>query len=198
MLIQKQAICDSTIYDTIGTSDISIGRFTYGYDAVKVRQWDEGASLTIGSFCSLSEMTIILGNGHRSDWITSYPFGKIYSDELIDVSIPDQSSTNGNVIIGNDVWIGRKVTIMSGVTIGDGAVVAANSTVVKDVEPYSIVGGNPAKQLSYRFDHSIIQLLCRLKWWDLDLECIKVIIPKLSCTPDIRLLTKLYNEFRNK
>ena len=78
----------------------------------------------------------------------------------------DHPKSNGDVIIGNDVWIGHESTIMSGVKIGDGAVIAANSVVVKDVEPYTIVGGNPAKVIKKRFSDDIINNLLELKWWD--------------------------------
>ena len=76
----------------------------------------------------------------------------------------------GNINIGNDVWIGYNATIMAGVTIGDGAIIATNATVVKDVEPYSIVGGNPAKEIKKRFSEEVIRKLLALKWWDWDIE----------------------------
>jgi carbonic anhydrase/acetyltransferase-like protein (isoleucine patch superfamily) len=93
-------------------------------------------------------------------------------------------STNRDVNIGNDVWIGSGVTIMSGITIGDGAVLSANACVVKNVPPYHIVGGNPAKFIKQRFDDDIIQLLMNLKWWTLPLAIIKDISSKLCQKPD--------------
>ena len=79
-------------------------------------------------------------------------------------------TTRGDVIIGNDVWIADNVTIMSGVRIGDGAVIACNSHVVKDVEPYSIVGGNPAKFIKHRFTQEQIECLLKIKWWNWDTQ----------------------------
>ena len=76
----------------------------------------------------------------------------------------------GDINIGNDVWIGYNATIMAGVTIGDGAIIATNSTVIKDVEPYSIVGGNPAQEIKKRFSKEVITKLLELKWWDWDIE----------------------------
>lgn len=100
-------------------------------------------------------------------------------------------STNGDVVIGNDVWIGSGVTIMSGITIGDGAVLAANACVVKDVAPYHIVGGNPAKSIKQRFEDDVVEILLRLRWWELPLENIKNISKILSSKPDKAMLFEL-------
>ena len=86
----------------------------------------------------------------------------------------------GDLIIGNDVWIGYNATIMAGVTIGDGAIIATNATVVKDVPPYSIVGGNPAQIIKYRFDEAIREKLLQLKWWDWPIEKITANVHKLT------------------
>ena len=94
------------------------------------------------------------------------------------------TKTNGDVDIGNDVWIGEHVTIMSGVTIGDGAVIATNSHVVKNVAPYSIVGGNPAKLIKYRFTEEQIQKLLEIKWWNWNDEKINSYLP-LLCSSNI-------------
>ena len=86
----------------------------------------------------------------------------------------------GDINIGNDVWIGYNATIMAGVTIGDGAIIATNATVTKDVEPYSIVGGNPAREIKKRFANDVISKLLKLKWWDWDIEKISKNIQKLT------------------
>lgn len=181
----------------LGKSLISVGRFTYGHENLSIRQWNEGAALQIGSFCSLaSNITIFLGGNHRTDWITTFPFGHIFQDELGGGITPGHPTTKGDVIIGNDVWIGSNATIMSGVRIGDGAVVSANATVVKDVLPYHIVGGNPAKPVKQRFDDEIIELLLRLEWWSLPLPTVKAIAHKLCARPDKNLLLELVANYR--
>lgn len=181
----------------VGKSQTSVGRFTYGFEHLSIRQWNEGSALKIGAFCSLAEgITIFLGGNHRTDWITTYPFGHIYQDELGGADILGHPSTKGDVVIGNDVWIGSGATIMSGLTIGDGAVLAANACVVKDVLPYHIVGGNPAKSIKQRFDDDTIALLLRLKWWDLPLPDIKDICQKLCSKPDKDLLLELLATYR--
>lgn len=170
----------------IGNSPISIGRYTYGYENLSIKQWGEGASLKIGAFCSIaSNVTIFLGGNHRSDWISTYPFGHIYEEELGAEKIPGHPSTNGNVNIGSDVWIGSGVTIMSGINIGDGSIIAANSTVIKNVAPYEITGGNPAKFIKYRFEDQIISKLLHIKWWELPIEDIIKIKFFLSEKPTI-------------
>ena len=180
----------------LGNSHISIGRFTYGFNNVFVRQWNEGASLTIGSFCSISSnITIYLGGNHRIDWITTFPFGHIFQDELGGQNIIGHPATKGNVVIGNDVWIGAGVTIMSGITIGDGAVLSTNANVTKDVKPYEIVGGNPAKFIKNRFDDEITYLLLKLKWWNLPIEEIIKIESVLCSKPDTFIITYMLNKF---
>ena len=102
--------------------------------------------------------------------------------------------SNGEIIIGNDVWIGSNVTIMSGIQIGDGAVIAANSMVVKDIAAYEIWGGNPAKKLKMRFSDEIIKSLLKLKWWEWKVEVIKKLAPRLSQAPDAKSIDELVKE----
>lgn len=181
----------SRTYETfLGASRISIGRFTYGLEKKRILQWNEGASLTIGSFCSIAAGgEIFLGGGHRVDWITTFPFGHIFKEALGDTEIKGHPTTRGNVVIGNDVWLGANCVVMSGVTIGDGAVVAAGTHVVKDIPPYSIVGGNPGQHIRYRFDEEIISLLLYLKWWDLPVAEIKE-LSSLLCTAPTNIKLK--------
>lgn len=176
----------------IGNSSISIGRFTYGIERLKIGQWGEGAGLEIGSFCSLADsIYIFLGGNHRIDWATTYPFGHLFTEHLGEQHIKGHPTSRGDVRIGNDVWIGAGATIMSGVKIGDGAVIAANSHVVRDVRPYEIVGGNPSQSIRLRFSKDIIQLLLTLHWWDLPLEVIREISPLLSQEPTLDTLQYL-------
>ncbi|WCM48955.1 CatB-related O-acetyltransferase [Pseudomonas sp. WJP1] len=186
-------------YGKIGESNIIVGRFTYGFENLSIRQWGEGASLTIGSFCSLStSINIFLGGNHRTDWTTTFPFGHIFVDELGGQEISGHPQTKGDLIIGDDVWIGHGVTIMSGISIGSGAVLATNATVVKDVEPYEIVGGNPAQPLKKRFEKEIVDLLLELSWWNLPLDAIKEASIKLSMPPTKELLIELIRKYRSR
>ena len=139
----------------------------------------------------------MLGGNHRTDWATTFPFGHIFTEDLGGESIKGHPRSNGDVTIGNDVWIGRNATIMSGLTIGNGAVIAANSTVVKDVGAYEIWGGNPAKKIKDRFDKAISQKLLEMKWWDCDVETIRDIAPLLSQAPDLDILNKVEKMLQN-
>ena len=167
-----------------------IGKYTYGKP--KVHSWGEkdgaenpAAKLVIGNFCSIATgCNIYLGGNHRTDWVTTYPFGHIHHNIFKCFDGQGHPSTKGDVIIGNDVWIASNVTIMSGVTISDGAVIANNSHVVKDVEPYSIVGGNPAKLIKKRFTEEQIKKLLEIKWWNWDETKINQFSP-LLCNQDI-------------
>lgn len=186
-----------TFETRLGNSTVSIGRYSYGFEKKNVYQWGEGASLIIGSFCSIAGGgSIFLGGNHRSDWITTYPFGHIFREELGVSRIQGHPQTSGDVIIGNDVWLGAQCVIMSGVTIGDGAVVAANAHVVKDVPPYAIVGGNPAKVIKFRFEREVIDNLLRLRWWDLPEATIREIIPQLCAAPSLEGTAWLWEKCR--
>ena len=179
-----------------GKSHVSVGRFSYDYESLKILQWGEGSRLKIGRFCSLAHaITIMLGGNHRTDWATTFPFGHIFRDELGDPGIIGHPASKGDVVIGNDVWIAYRATILSGVTIGDGAVVAANSTVVRDVNPYEVVGGNPARHIKYRFSEEIREALLELQWWNLPVESIRRIAPGLSAAPTMESLTQLISEY---
>lgn len=161
-----------------------IGDFTYGRPTL----YKGPSKLTIGKYCSIASGTMIfLGGNHRPDWITTYPLNLLFEDFSI-----TQASTKGDVYIGNDVWLGHDSVIMSGVTIGDGAVVAAKAVVTKNVEPYSIVAGNPAKHVKYRFNKEQREMLLELKWWDFNIKVIKQIYPMLMSEN----IVLLYNKFK--
>lgn len=118
--------------------------------------------VTIGSFCSIARLTSIQEHNHRSDTLTTYNiryriFGEKYGSD---------ATSKGPVTIGNDVWIGTQCSILTGVTIGHGAIIAANSVVTSDIPPYAIAGGTPAKVLKYRFSPEIIQRLLDIQWWN--------------------------------
>ena len=162
---------------------MSYGKYTYGKPAV---HWEnKDAKLIVGNFCSIAQgVSVYLGGNHRKDWITTYPFGHINQNIFNNFHGVGHPSTKGDVIIGNDVWIGDNVRIMSGVTIGDGAIIANNSHVVKNVEPYGLIGGNPAKLISYRFTQEQIEKLLVIKWWYWDDAKINKFTP-LLCNDNI-------------
>ena len=142
-----------------------IGDFTYGHPIIIFENDD--ANLFIGKYCSIAEgVTIFLGGNHRQDWITTYPFNALPMYFLNSNKILGHPSTNGNVKIGNDVWIGKSVTIMSGISVDNGAIIAANAVVTKNIGPYEIWGGNPAKFIKKRFSDEDIRKLIELKWWE--------------------------------
>ncbi|GAB5565611.1 MAG: Vat family streptogramin A O-acetyltransferase [Winogradskyella sp.] len=160
--------------------NIIVGDYTYYDDFENVENFENnvkyhfdfvGDKLIIGKFCMIaSDVTFIMnGANHLTDALSTYPFavfGNGWEHAMDGKSYPQK----GDISIGNDVWIGYNATIMAGVTIGDGAIIATNSTVIKDVEPYTIVGGNPAKAIKKRFDSSTISKLLDLKWWDWEIE----------------------------
>lgn len=166
----------------------SIGKGTYGLPLV--HDWNEGSTLYIGSFCSIaSNVQIFLGGHHRSDWVTTFPFPAF----LPDSDIKDYGGTNGDVTIGSDVWVCANVVVLSGVTVGHGAILANGAVITKDVEPYSIVGGNPAKHIKYRFDENTRQRLLTTNWWDLPEDKISQNIHKL-CSRDINAFLESVEE----
>ncbi|WP_372993612.1 CatB-related O-acetyltransferase [Sulfitobacter sp.] len=183
---------------TVGRSRVRIGRFTYGKGGLIVKQWNEGAALTIGSFCSIAkDVTIILGGNHRTDWVTTFPFGHIYQDTLGDVRPEGHPATRGEVIIGHDVWLGYNATILSGISIGTGAVVAANATVTRDIAPYEIWGGNPARRIGSRFEPEMVDRLLTLEWWNLPESVIRKIVPDLSQSPTPETLDRISSSWKS-
>lgn len=145
---------------------IIVGKHTYGHNNISISHPGKN-KVIIGNFCSIAvDCKVYLNANHRKEWITTYPFGHVNRGTFNTFDGSGHPTGKGDVIIGSDVWIASNVTIMSGVKIGDGAIIANNSHVVKDVEPYSIVGGNPAKHITYRFSQELIHKLLKIKWWD--------------------------------
>ena len=117
-----------------------------------------------------SDVTFIMnGANHLTDAVSTYPFA-IFGADWQNAMDGKTYPYKGDLVIGNDVWIGYKATIMAGVTIGDGAIIASNSVVTKDVEPYSIIGGNPAKLIRKRFPEDKINQLLESEWWNWEIE----------------------------
>jgi acetyltransferase-like isoleucine patch superfamily enzyme len=159
------------------------GKHSYGWNNIKLLSWGEGANLYIGSFCSIGgNLIVFLGGNHLIDWATTFLFGHIYNDEFPAGASNGEGhpSTKGHIIIENDVWIGEGATLLSGVTIGSGSIVATKSVVAKDVKPYTIVAGNPAREIRPRFAEPIIQSLLEIKWWDRSDSDINAIVPLLQ------------------
>lgn len=172
--------------------NISVGRYSYysGYyhrhgfeECARYLLPDEGADrLIIGSFCSIGTGAafIMAGNqGHRNEWISTFPFYWM-SDVPAFGRAENGYLPAGDTIIGNDVWIGSEAIIMPGIRIGDGAVIGTRALVTRDVEPYSIVGGNPAKTIRKRLDDRQIELLLEIRWWDWPDEQLKPVMPILT------------------
>lgn len=172
----------------------SFGRHSYDSNSITLHTYgDTEHYLEVGHFTSIAgNINIFLtdGRGHELQNGTTYPFGSAHTHIFNNV-ITFPYKTKGNVIIGNDVWIGHSSIIMNGITIGDGAVVATNSHVIKDVPPYAVVGGNPAKVLKYRFEKEIIDKFLELKWWDLSDEEINKILPELQQPPTLETFDKI-------
>ena len=160
----------------IKSPNIIVGDYTYYDDFEDVHNFERnvryhfdftGDKLIIGKFCMIASGVKFVMNGanHLTDSLSAYPFaifGKGWEKAMEGKSYP----VKGDTVIGNDVWIGHNATLMPGIKIGDGAIIATNSTVVKDVEPYSVVGGNPAREIKKRFPKETIDKLLKLKWWD--------------------------------
>lgn len=144
---------------------VDIGSYTYGNPCLF--HWGEDSKLKIGKFCSIADdVKIFLGGNHRMDWITTYPFSALKEEWPEAKDVKGHPATKGDVVIGNDVWIRYGATILSGVKIGNGAVIGAMAVVSKDVEPYSVVVGNPALEVKKRFSKDVIEKIENLKWWD--------------------------------
>lgn len=186
---------DNEIYvrPTIRNPRIIVGEFTYIADSDFERhvthhyEW-LGDRLIIGKFCQIAAGVEFVMNGanHQLNAATTYPF---YTLEGWNMAPPPLSALpfKGDTVIGNDVWIGQQATILPGVHVGDGAIIGARSVVSRNVPPYTIVAGNPARIVRQRFDDDLIALLLRFRWWDLPVAEINSLIPILT-SPDLGAL----------
>lgn len=183
--------------NVVTAPNIQVGDYTYYDDPVDpmafeqnnvLFNWPEfGDRLIIGKFCAIANgVQFIMGPAnHRISSVTTYPF-HVFGGAWADNTPPhlQQLPFKGDTVVGNDVWIGRNSVILPGVRIGDGAIIAAQSVVTKDVAPYTVAGGNPARFLKNRFDRELTDLLLRLRWWDLEGEALVELLP-LLCDPDL-------------
>jgi len=164
----------------ITNPNIIVGDYTYYDDFEDVHNFEKnvkyhfdfiGDKLIIGKFCMIASGVTFIMNGanHLTNAISTYPFaifGHGWENAMEGKTYP----AKGDTIIGNDVWIGHNVTIMPGIKVGDGAIIATNATVTKDVAPYAIVGGNPAAEIKKRFAEEDIEKLLAIKWWDWEID----------------------------
>ena len=161
---------------------IDIGRFSYGDPHIEVFQGDNNR-VVIGSSCSIApEVTILVGSNNRSDWVSTFPFPIVL--RMPGAFCDGHPASKGDVVIGSDVWIGRGATILSGSTIGRGAVIGAEAVVSGSVRPYSVVVGNPAREVKRRFSDDTVDALLAIKWWDWPMERIQEFVP-LLCSSDM-------------
>lgn len=183
--------------------NVEIGDYTYYsdnhnspenfYDHIVHHYEFYGDKLIIGKFCAIAEGVTFIMNGanHCMKGITTYPFSIFRGGwEKVTPTLNDLPF-KGDTVIGNDVWIGQNVTIMPGVKVGDGVIIATNANVTKDVEPYSIIGGNPARLIRKRFSDEMIDLLLKLKWWNWNDKKIFDNLNKLVSVNDIESLREL-------
>ena len=174
------------IKPTVQNPNIIAGEFSYysgsGFES-RVTHFYEfcGDKLIIGKFCQIAAGVEFVMNGanHRMNTVTTFPFN-IFPDWEVPAPSMSEQPLKGDTVVGNDVWIGQNATILPGVHIGDGAIIGLNSTVASDVESYTIVAGNPARQIRRRFDEELTELLLELKWWDKPISEIKELMPLLT------------------
>lgn len=153
-----------------------IGIASYGMPTVHDAQ--QGTTLRIGAYCSVAEgVQIFLGKEHRTDWVSTYPFPAFFEEAR---TIPDCEISRGDVTIGSDVWLCANCSILSGVKIGHGAVVAMGAVVTRDVEPYAVVAGNPARHVRWRFDEPTRTALLEAAWWAWPLTEVRSVAQLLS------------------
>lgn len=183
------------IKNVITRPNILVGDYTYYDDVDGPEQFEQrvthhyefyGDRLVIGRFCAIARGVTFIMNGanHQMNAVTTYPFGIMgHGWEKVTPTLADLPF-KGDTVVGNDVWIGQNVTVLPGVHIGDGAIIAAHAVVAKDVPPYHIAGGNPCRVLRKRFDDALIAYLLELKWWDWPADKIFRNLETL-CSPDL-------------
>jgi virginiamycin A acetyltransferase len=179
------------IKNVVSNPNIIIGDFTY-YDVVEESENFESNvlyhfpfvgddKLIIGKFCALARKVKFIMNGanHKMSGLSTYPFYIFGQDWERVMPKPEEFSFKGDTVIGNDVWVGYEAVIMPGVKVGDGAIIAAKSLIVKDVPPYTIVGGNPGVVIRQRFCDETIHALLEIAWWNWDIEKISRNLEKI-------------------
>lgn len=170
-------------------SRIKVGNMTYGVP--QITEYSGDWKLEIGNYCCISnDVEFIFGGQHNYQHVSQYAF--IPQVQKLFPTFTYRDRPCKSLLIGNDVWIGKNVTVLGGVEIGDGAVIGANSVVRRDVPPYAIVIGNPAQIVKFRFKTDQIEALERIRWWNWDFERIKKNI-SLIMSPDIDKFISQYD-----
>ena len=182
-------IVDRWKYEDTNYKGCSVGKYTYGYETF-LNTTQEGGVSRIGRFCSINS-TARIGSNHFLNTVSSHPFFYRGSCSNNDYQIKREKLLNraGKIIIGNDVWIGAYTVIIAGVTIGDGAVIGAGAVVTKDIEPYAVVGGVPARVIKYRFNEEIREELLKMQWWDWEHE---LLVERMGDFWDVDRFVDLY------
>lgn len=194
------------IKNVVKAPNIKIGDYTYYDDPVDPTGFEKnnvlfnypefGDHLIIGKYCQIaSGVKFIMGPAnHRLSSASTYPFN-VFGGAFEELPPPHMSQLphKGDIVVGNDVWIARESVIFPGVKIGDGAIVAGYSIVTKDIPPYTVYGGNPARFIKDRFDEELKELLLCYKWWDLDEKNLLLALP-LLCDPDLEKLRRFLKE----
>jgi len=190
----KNYFLKDNLKNDIDKNYAKIGDWTYGNPSIM--RWGTDHKLIVGKYSSIGpDVSIMFGGNHRHDWITTSPLSaeifQAYDKFPNAMNIKNFNYSKGDLIIGNDVWIGAKSIILSGLTIGDGAVVAAGSVVSSDVKPYAIVAGNPAKEIKKRFSEEVINKLLTIKWWNFPDEKVNE-LSILLCSENIQIFLKKF------
>ena len=142
---------------------LDLGKFSIANAETEVLCWRWPETIKVGKYSSLGKCSFVVDGNHNPYFASTYPFAELgYANDA-----PQNQLIKSIPIVGNDVWIGENAFVYSGVVIGDGAVVAGNAVVTKNVPPYAIVAGNPARVVKYRFPSDIIERFIKVKWWDL-------------------------------
>jgi virginiamycin A acetyltransferase len=182
----------------IKNPNIIVGDYTYYDDFETVENFEKnvkylfdfvGDKLIIGKFCMIASGAEFIMNGanHLVNAVSSYPFA-IFGEDWAHAMEGKTYPVKGDIVIGNDVWIGYQATILSGVTVGHGSIIGSKSVVASDVPPYSIVAGNPARVIRKRYDEETIEKLLALAWWDWDLKKITKNVAHLTGNDVSKLL----------
>lgn len=189
------------IKNVITRPNILVGDYTYYDDSSGAENFQEhvthhyeflGDQLIIGRFCAIAKGVEFIMNGanHRMNSVTTYPFNIMGHGWEKAVPALTDLPFKGDTVVGNDVWIGQNVTILPGVHIGDGAIIAANSVVGSDVPAYHIFGGNPCRLIKKRFDDELITCLLEIQWWNWDAEKIFANL-EILCSSDLNRIRSI-------